>query len=198
MPTGLSKDQEHNLSRAQGGDADAMNSLRRDFLPIVKTVVKDLKPKGGDTEDLIAVGMLGAWQAIQRYDPSRNRTLATLIYRCVKNKVFLEIKTRQRDKHTILTNATILDWDQSEGSHALVDPLPTPEQIILSQMNYERLLQVARASLTHLELQIILAIAEGCTMREAATRINRSFKSVDNCLQRIRRNKGSYLNAHTN
>ncbi len=73
------------------------NRLITEYLPFVKRIVHRMAvhlPTHVDVEDLIHAGVIGLIQSIDRYDPTRDNTLATFALFRIRGAVLSELRSR--------------------------------------------------------------------------------------------------------
>lgn len=68
-----------------------------------------------------------------------------------------------------------------------------PEDVVIHEENLSTLEEAIRKGLTPLEAQVLSHYLEGLSYAEIAKEVQRSTKSVDNAVQRIRRKVAQYL-----
>ena len=57
------------IKQAQGGDSDAQDTLVKENLGLVWSVLKRFKSRDVETEDLFQIGSIGLVKAIKKFDP---------------------------------------------------------------------------------------------------------------------------------
>ncbi len=78
-------------------DETTRNRLITEHLPLVKRIVYRIAvhlPAHVDVEDLINAGIIGLIQSIDRYDPTRDNTLATFASFRIRGAVLSELRSR--------------------------------------------------------------------------------------------------------
>ena len=68
-----------------------------------------------------------------------------------------------------------------------------PEDVVIHEENLSALEEAIREGLTRLETQVLTHYLNGLSYAEIAEEVQRSTKSVDNAVQRIRRKIAQYL-----
>ena len=148
---------------------------------------------GGDSEDLIQEGMVGLLAAIREYDPEKAASFRTYAEVCIKNRLFSVIKAAARDKHIPLNNSVSFGTPLFSGNG---DPLAfsapdgqgtDPEEIFLSRESFRERLEALIGQLSGFEASVLRLYLNVLSYSEIAAEVNKSPKSVDNAVQRIRR-----------
>jgi RNA polymerase sigma factor for flagellar operon FliA len=78
-------------------DKTLRNRLITEYLPFVKRIVHRMAvflPSHVDVDDLMHAGVIGLIQSIDRYDPSRDNTLATFASFRIRGAVLSELRSR--------------------------------------------------------------------------------------------------------
>lgn len=164
-------------------DEDALNFLLDRYKPIVKIKARMYFLVGGDTDDLIQEGMIGLFNAIKKYDKSVNTRFKTFAEICVDNQIKTALRNNNRLKHSTLNDSISIekftDFSLNEDD--------TPLQMILSNENYNELVENMNNTLTGFEKQVLYEYLQGNSRSEIAYSLEKGIKSIDNCLFRIRR-----------
>lgn len=181
------------------GDRAAEETLVLRYSRLVRVCARPFFLAGGDSEDLIQEGMLGLISAIREFQTGRGAQFRTFAELCIRRRVISAVKSAAGGKHTPLNNYVSLD-----PSLFLADqdtaPLGTayqrqgnPEDLVIHQENLSALEQTIQKNLTGLEAQVLARYLDGASYAEIAEEVQRSTKSVDNAVQRIRRKVAQYL-----
>ena len=74
----LSRETEHQLAhQARSGETEALDRLIRAHVGVIVRVANGYRNRGLPLEDLVAEGILGVMEAVQRFDPGRNTKFIT-------------------------------------------------------------------------------------------------------------------------
>lgn len=186
-------DDEALCALAASGDRQAEEALVVRYNRLVRICARPYFLAGGDSEDLIQEGMVGLLAAIREYDPAKAASFRTYAEVCIKNRLFSVIKAAARDKHIPLNNSVSLGTPLFGGNG---DPLAfsasdgqgtDPEQILLSRESFRERLEALMGQLSGFEASVLRLYLNGLSYSEIAAEVNKSPKSVDNAVQRIRR-----------
>lgn len=179
--------------RAASGDRIAEETLVMRYNRLVRICARPYFLAGGDSEDLIQEGMVGLLSAIRMFNPEREASFPTYAEICIKNRVLSAIKAASRDKHTPLNTYVSFETPSLEGNsdyyaygtdqHRLDDP----EAIFIGREMLQERMDVLRGQLSGFEANILGLYLNGLSYSEIAAEVNKSPKSVDNAVQRIRR-----------
>ena len=180
-------------AQAIAGDSRAEEALVMRYTRLVRICARPYFLAGGDSEDLIREGMVGLLNAIREYNPEKAASFRTYAEVCVKNRLFSAVKAAARDKHTPLNNSVSFETPLFSGTgerFACGTPGQQgedPEEIFLSREAFRERMKALHGQLSGFEARILRLYLNGLSYAEIAAEVNKSPKSVDNAVQRIRR-----------
>lgn len=189
----LEPDDEQLCALAASGDRQAEEALVVRYNRLVRICARPYFLAGGDSEDLIQEGMVGLLAAIREYDPEKAASFRTYAEVCIKNRLFSVIKAAARDKHIPLNNSVSFGNPLFSGNGdplafgASDGPETDPEEILLSRESFRERLEALIGQLSGFEASVLRLYLNGLSYSEIAAEVNKSPKSVDNAVQRIRR-----------
>lgn len=175
------------------GDRVAEEALVVRYNRLVRICARPYFLAGGDSEDLIQEGMVGLLSAIRVFDPNKEASFRTYAEVCIKNRVFSAIKAASRDKHTPLNTSVPFETPSFCGNsehyaYGTTDQrLEDPEAILIGREELRERMDVLKGQLSGFEAKILGLYLNGLSYTEIAAEVNKSPKSVDNAVQRIRR-----------
>ncbi len=172
-------------------DSDAMEFLLKKYSPIVKKEIRTMYIIGAETEDLYQEGMIGLFKAIRDFESDKGAAFSTFATLCVKNQLKSAVTAANRKKHSPLNQYISIYASGEDGGDNeelfMDDGVKTnPEKKILAKENENELLDSIKEKLSKLEVTVLNLYLEGLSYAEISDRINKSEKSVNNALQRIR------------
>ena len=183
----LTKEEEtHYLALAEQGDKNAKEILMERNMRLVAHVVK--KYKGADeTDDLISVGSLGLYKAVNTYKADKGTAFGTFAARCIENEILMLLRANKKHKNTVSLWDDI-GTDKDGNALQIIDLLTEEEDSVFKNAN-DKILQTAlikkmRETLTEREFLIIslrfgIGNGECYAQREVAKKlkISRSYVS---------------------
>lgn len=178
---------------AASGDRIAEEALVMRYHRLVRICVRPYFLAGGDSEDLIQEGMVGLLAAIREYDSGKAASFRTFAEVCIKNRLISVIKAAARDKHIPLNNYVSFETPLFSGNgdhyaYGAADQLQEdPEAILLGREAFQERMRALEGQLSGFEASILRLYLNGLSYSEIAAEVNKSPKSVDNAVQRIRR-----------
>ena len=183
---------EEMVKLAQSGDTESMNSLMEKYKVTVRKKANTLFLIGGDTEDLIQEGMIGLFTAINTYDISKNASFKTFANMCIAGQMNHAIEAANRFKHGPLNSYISYDIKLTEDDdESLLDVIEDieehePENQYIDKENVRNMLIKIKETLSPLEWDVFLLHVNGTNYHEIADKLNKSEKSIDNALNRIK------------
>ena len=179
---------------ASSGDPKAEEELISLYSRLVKICARPYFLAGGDSEDLIQEGMLGLLSAVRHYDPAKDVKFKTYAEFCIRRRLYSAIKSASRFKHTPLNDYISLESPElDENSTQGMSFLRDPEESVIARERAHEITDCLYGSLSRFESIILGLYLEGISYEEMAAKVNKSPKSVDNAVQRIRKKLAQYL-----
>ncbi|MEE1114559.1 MAG: sigma-70 family RNA polymerase sigma factor [Eubacterium sp.] len=170
----------------RNGNAEVEEILLRRYKKTVRNLAGELYLAGGDREDLIQEGMLGLLKAVREYDPEKGASFQTFARLLVLRQMYSAIEASGRQKHRVLNTSisiTELEEMQEDSRLGMAD---SPENIVLGNENMQIITGKIRDSLSPMENRVLDLYMEGRNYAQIAQILEKTPKSVDNALQRIR------------
>lgn len=167
------------LKMARAGDESSMSELIRDYSPVIRGISKSYFMYGGDSDDLYQLGLIGFYDAVNRFEPDKNVEFIKFAKICIHSKIIDAIKESNRKKHSPLNTAVGIDNAEVLGS---IDPehrFIVREQLlsVYSEMDIK---------LSDYEKQVMNLYIDGLSYKEISERMGTTVKSVSNAIARIR------------
>ncbi len=176
------------------GEKSATEYILDKYKNLVRARAKMYYLAGADKEDLVQEGMIGLFKAIRDFDASYQASFRGFADMCIKRQMITAVKTATRLKHGPLNSYVSLNTSvyEDESERTLVDMLVEreaidPEELLLRREKAEALEAEIAEKLSSLEQTVLALYMGGMNYQEIAKALNRSPKSIDNALQRIKR-----------
>ena len=141
---------------------------------------------GADKEDVKQEGMIGLVRAIRTFDEKKS-SFGTYANLCMNRQIYNAIKKASRDKHKPLNDYEPLD--EALVSESIYEPEGEDmlSELLAGDMN---------ELLSGMEKKVLDLYLAGKSYKDIAKEMNRQPKSIDNCMQRIRKKiQGQLLNS---
>ena len=182
------------VSLAQHGNDRALDYLLGKYFVYVRSKSLSYYIAGADRDDIIQEGMIGLFKAVRDFSSERGVTFRTFADVCVTRQILTAVKNASRQKHAPLNFYVSLNKSVSDGDDdsTLADILgqakgSNPEEILLEKEKADTLgLEMTRL-LSDFELRVLSLYLQGKSYSDIGAEIEKSPKSVDNALQRIKK-----------
>lgn len=161
------------------------------YKPVVRIMSRARFLIGGDEEDLIQEGMIGLFQAVRSFEEGRDASFKTFAGLCINRQMIKAIRSSMREKNRVLNDSLRLT-DEALLTVSAGDKL-SPESIIIDREVTDELFDKIRGVLSPMEKRVFDLYMGGMDYLSIASAMERSPKSVDNALQRIRRKAGEIV-----
>ena len=187
--SGINSNESRELTKkASGEDLGAEEALVSEYTWLVRACVRPYFLAGGDSEDLIQEGMLGLLSAVRSYDPAKGVKFSKYAEFCIKRRIFSAIRSASGYKHTPLNSYISLESQQLDESNTQSTRLlRDPEDYVIARESADEVKRLLYGALSRFESGVMVLYFEGMSYKDMAVRLNRSVKSVDNAVQRIRK-----------
>lgn len=186
---------EQLIRRLRGGESEIADFIIEKYKCLVKKKAKAMFLLGGENDDLIQEGMLGLFKAIRDYNLEQETSFASFADLCISRQMYTAIKLSQRQKHIPLNNYVSLyekvKSDRDERRSTLLEQLETeqdnnPEELFLDKEWETMMKQALEEKLSDFENRVLHLHLMGEDYRNIAKLLDKSPKSIDNALQRIK------------
>ena len=177
----------------QNGTSAAGDILAHRYRKLVRCCAHPYFLAGGDSEDLLQEGMFGLIKAMREFRADREASFQTFAEVCIRSRLCSVIRASRAGKHSPLNesvplNAFLLDAQPQDSQ---LDP----EDLLIDREKAAALLNQVRSQLSELEVRVLDLYLDGCSCGEIAATVGKSYKSVDNAVQRIRRKIGRQISS---
>ena len=173
------------------GDSEAEAVLVTRYYTVVRACARPLFLAGGDGEDLIQEGMFGLIRAIREYQSEKAASFRTFAEKCIRNRLFSALRAAARDKHAPLNQSVSLDhpfFDSNSLLPGAFDLSHSDPELLIADRDYvESILESVSKQLSEFEAKILGYYLDGLSCQEIAKIVEKTPKSVDNAVQRVRR-----------
>ena len=185
-------DEELIFALREKNETEIMDYLLNKYKNLVKKKAKVLFLIGGDTDDLIQEGMIGLFKAIRDYDKEKDSSFFHFFQICISRQMYTAMEASNRKKHAPLNSYISLsaseENESGENLPELLEELSgtNPEQIVINKEELEQMRKKADSVLSPMEKEVLAYYLQGMNYTKIAEVMQKSAKSIDNALQRIR------------
>lgn len=185
---------------AKDGDLEALEYLIKKYKNFVRAKARSYFLIGADREDIVQEGMIGLYKAIRDFKPDKLSSFRAFAELCITRQIITAIKTATRQKHIPLNSYVSLNkpiYDE-ESDRTLLDVISghkvtDPEELVICREELGHIEGKIGEILSDLEWKVLALYLEGRSYQEIACDLDRHVKSIDNALQRVKRNLEKYL-----
>lgn len=177
------------------GSEFAIDCIFEKYKNLVRKKAKAMYIVGGDNDDLIQEGMIGLYKAIRDYDVSKEASFMTFASMCINRQMCTAVTISNRKKHMPLNGYISLDVpitsENDDGSTHLLDVIHTdtehnPEKMFIDRESADTIEKSLGKVLSKFEQKVLSFQMEGFDYVQIAQKLDKTPKSIDNALQRIR------------
>lgn len=149
---------------------------------------------GAEHEDLVQEGKVGLLNAINSYNPEINGKFYAFAKLCIKRSQYKAIEAASRKKHSPLNDSYSLDANIEDINGQYIEPkVSSPEDILFEQYDVEDTINKIKSKLSKNETEVLYFLLKGYDYKTIARDLNKSPKSIDNTIQRIRKKVSEIL-----
>lgn len=182
---------EQLIVRLRSGENEIMDYILEKYKPMVRKRTNALYLIGGENEDLIQEGMIGLFKAVRDYKEDKESSFASFAQLCISRQLYSALEASNRKKHGPLNTYVSFSLEDQEGQSVLEESfshkISSPEEWILEQEKLEELQMHMKERLSNMEQQVLALYLEGNNYIQISEILEKSPKSIDNALQRIRK-----------
>lgn len=192
---------EELISLAQKGNNQVVDYLMEKYKNFVRKKAYELFMIGGDNDDLIQEGMIGLFKAVRDFNCQKDTSFFTFADLCISRQMYTAIHASKRKKHIPLNTyislyAGISEEENDEQTlmnrvYSIHDK--NPEELFIDKENEGYIEEKMQENLSTFEMQVINLYMTGVPYAKIAEILERTPKSVDNAIQRIRSKLSSIL-----
>lgn len=176
------------------GNSEAEEAILQRYKNCVKSKARTYYLIGADNDDIVQEGMIGLYKAVRDFNPDRNITFKTFADVCITRQILTAIRTANRNKHnplnaSISMNAPVFSDDSGTTFMNLIQQssVSNPEEIFIIDESLKEIQKEISKKLSGFENHVLELYLDGLSYVEISETMNKSIKSIDNALQRIKR-----------
>ena len=174
----------------RGGDKEIIDYIMEKYKNLVRKEANAMYLLGGENEDLIQEGMIGLFKAVQDYEPDQKASFFSFASLCIRRQIYSAARASKRKKHSPL-NSYVSLYEKNEEKEALIETVEAstesdPEALFLGREYVELIETRLEESLSDLENRVLYLHLLGTDYKTIARLLDKSPKTIDNALQRIK------------
>lgn len=176
------------------GDVEAEEAILHRYKNCVKSKARTYYLIGADNDDIVQEGMIGLYKAVRDFKPDKNITFKTFADVCITRQILTAIRTANRNKHnplnaSISMNAPVFSEDSGTTFMNLIHQgsVSNPEEIYIIDESLKEIKNEISKKLSDFENRVLELYLDGLSYVEISETMEKSLKSIDNALQRIKK-----------
>lgn len=184
------KTDEQLIRMLRKGDTAITDYIMEKYKNLVRKEANAMYLLGGENDDLIQEGMIGLFKAVQNYDLTQETSFYNFARLCITRQMYSAIEASKRKKHSPL-NSYISLYEKTGEREPLIDTMEAakesnPEELLVGREYVELLQNKLMENLSALENRVLYLHLLGTDYKTIARLLDKSPKTVDNALQRIK------------
>lgn len=178
------------------GESGVQDFLLDKYKNLVRKKAGSMYIIGGDRDDLIQEGMIGLFKAINGFDCGRDASFYTFAELCISRQIYSAVQNSNRQKHIPLNTYVSFNTKVGESdmpSATIGNTLASrnaaerdPEELVIDRENVKTIEEAVNTILSSFEKEVFELYVTGMNYTEIAAVLNKSEKSTDNALFRIK------------
>lgn len=150
---------------------------------------------GAGREDIIQEGMIGLFKAVRDYRHDSTASFFSFADLCITRQMITAVKAATRQKHMPLNTYVSLNkpaFEEDSEKTSLMDLMPSkrildPEELIIGEESLHLIEDELEERLSGFEKEVLKLYIDGLGYVEIGEKMEKSAKSIDNALQRIKK-----------
>lgn len=181
---------------------EAYDTIYKKYDPVISYFAKKYSGftdgKGIDYNDLYQEGLIGLMQAIDKFKEQKDIKFSTFAFLCIKRKIISLVRDVNRKKHSALNDSYSIDYHPEDDNRSFDNLLATSysgiEDLLVSKENDEYINRRINEVLSDFEKTVYELRLNNFSYEEISQLLNKSFKSIDGTLSRIKEKIKNILN----
>jgi len=186
--------EEDIVELAKGGDSIAVEYLIKKYNGFIHGKARTYFLVGADRDDVFQEGMIGLFKAVRDYDRDKLASFKFFAEMCISRQIITAVKTATRQKHIPLNSYVSLNKPlfKEDSDSTLMDMIEgvritDPMEVFIGTENVSNMEDIMAQVLSELEWEVVNSYIRGKSYQEIAEDLERTEKSIDNALQRVKK-----------
>lgn len=185
---------EQLIEELKKGQNEIMDFIMVKYKPVVLKKARAMYLLGGENDDLIQEGMIGLIKAVRGFDSAQKTSFSSFAELCISRQMYTAIEAAKRKKHMPLNSYISLYEEREDNGEKAVPLIDTigpevdnnPESLFFGREFGEMFIEQLKESLSPLENRVLYLHLMGTDYKKIAELLEKSPKSIDNALQRVK------------
>jgi len=173
----------------------ALDYLMNKYKKLVEKKSKSYFLMGAGREDIIQEGMIGLFKAVRDYHHDSTASFFSFADLCITRQMITAVKAATRQKHIPLNTYVSLNkpaFEEDSEKTSLMDLMPSkrildPEELVIGEESLHLIEDELEERLSVFEKEVLKLYIDGLGYVEIGDKMEKSAKSIDNALQRIKK-----------
>lgn len=182
---------EELIEKIKDGNENAERCLYKRYTFIIKRIASSFFIIGGSIDDLFQEAMIGLIKAINGFNGNLGSSFRSYAEVCIRRQIITAI--RKTKPYEILNISTSFYDSTNESKevtlldeYADLDSL-NPESVFICKEEKRQYYDKTSEFLSNFERAVLTEYGKGKSYEEISLKLNKSVKSVDNALQRVKK-----------
>ena len=176
-------------------DTSEIVKIVQEYSGYIKNLCRKFYIVGGTTEDLYQEGIIGLLEACKNFNGecASGPQFDAFVKICIKRQIFDAIKKTQSKKNKALNESiSLLGVSESGDEISKLDfiadrtAISDPLEMFLDKEKFNEEMELCEKELSEFEKEVLSHYLLGEKQSEIAHSLNKTVKSIDNTLQRIK------------
>lgn len=176
-------------------DATDIVKIVQDYSGYIKNVCRKFYIVGGTAEDLYQEGIIGLLEACKNYKGESlfEPQFENFVKVCIKRQIFDAIRKNQNKKNKVLNESVSLmgfgeNGEEMSKLEIIADrtTISDPLEIFIDKEKFNEKMSICERELSEFEKVVLKHYLSGEKQSEIAINLNKTVKSIDSTLQRIK------------
>lgn len=173
------------------GDEHAAENLYKRYTYVVKRITSSFFLIGGSKDDLFQEAMIGLVKAVKTYNRNHGTKFKTYAELCIRRQVITAIRKTELNEPAYKI-VPLHDCADYENDFCVLDNnfdtnMLNPEFVYINGEELNQYMDMASKVLSSFEWKVLAEYRSGKSYAEISAALNKSIKSIDNAVQRIRK-----------
>lgn len=171
------------IEEIRRGAGEAFEQLLGMYEPMISAAVHRYLPEGADPDDARQEALAGFFRATLTYDPDQSAVAFGLYAKvCVSNALISHTREIARRARRTASNIEYDDYVRY-----CADAAADPSERVVERESVDNLRRIIKENLSPYENRVWDMYVKGMSSRDIAEVLDRSARSIDNALYRIRK-----------
>lgn len=174
----------------KSGNEQAERCLFKRYSFIIKRISSCFFIIGGSLDDLFQEAMIGLIKAVHGYDHNYGSSFRTFAEVCIRRQIISAIR-KSKSYEMLNKQTSFYDYVNESEEITLLDEYAdfssNPENVLISKEEKKQYYNMAAELLSSFEKDVLTEYGKGKSYEEISIKLNKSIKSIDNALQRVKK-----------